>query len=341
MCASPTTVCASTWVRTKAMGNPNLYRRLEDIPENFGPCAITIGNFDGVHRGHQEILRRVREKAREEGWKSAVLTFDPHPGKVLAPASAPRLLTTVEQRARLITQQGIEEILILPFNSAVSELSPEDFVREILADKLKVRAVLVGANFHFGKRAAGDAAMLEELGDPFSFETEIIQPVVCRGRVVSSSEIRRLIEAGDVSTACRMLGRPYTLEGAVVPGEGRGSKQTVPTLNLATKAEVIPKDGVYVTRTETLGRPKLPSVTNIGLRPTFDGRQRTIETFVLSNLTADKRDEMSIKFLHRLRDERKFENSEALKAQILRDVNRAQTYFRRLGACENREMEEV
>ncbi len=318
-----------------------IYRSLAETPDDFGPCAITIGNFDGVHRGHREILRRVIAAAREEGWKSAVLTFDPHPAKVLAPASAPRLLTTVEQRARLISGQGIDEILILPFNSGVSELGPEEFVREVLVDKLNTRAVLVGANFRFGKRAAGDAAMLEELGGRFSFETEIIQPVVWRERVVSSSEIRRLIEAGDVSIACRLLGRPYVLEGAVVSGDGRGSKQTVPTLNLDTQAEVIPKDGVYVTRTETRGCLKRASVTNIGLRPTFDGHHRTIETFVLSELSADKREYMSVEFLHRLRDERKFENSEALKAQILRDVQRAQAYFRRRAACENREMEEV
>jgi riboflavin kinase / FMN adenylyltransferase len=318
-----------------------IYRSLAETPGDFGPCAITIGNFDGVHRGHREILRRVIAAAREEGWKSAVLTFDPHPAKVLAPASAPRLLTTVEQRAQLISGQGIDEILILPFNSEVSELAPEDFVREMLVGKLKSRAVLVGANFHFGKRAAGDARMLAELGERFSFETEIIPPIVWRQRVVSSSEIRRLIEAGDVSNACRLLGRPYALDGAVVSGEGRGSTQTVPTLNLNTSAEVIPKDGVYVTRTETMGCPKCPSVTNIGLRPTFDGHRRTIETFVLSELSADKRHQMSVEFLHRLRDERKFESSEALKAQILRDVGRARAYFRRLAAWENREMEEV
>lgn len=312
-----------------------IYRNLAETPEDFGPCAITIGNFDGVHRGHREILRRVNAAAREEGWKSAVLTFDPHPAKVLAPASAPRLLTTVEQRARLITGQGIDEILILPFNSGVSELAPEDFVREILIDRLKARAVLVGENFHFGKRAAGDASMLEELGGRFSFETEIVQPVVWRRRVVSSSEIRRLIEAGDVSTACRMLGRPYAVAGGVVPGEGRGTKQTVPTLNLDTQAEVLPGDGVYVTRTRATDSDgsssrEWPSITNIGVRPTFDGRNRTVETYLLAPIGGATPDKIAVEFLRRVRDERKFDNAEALKAQILRDVNRAQTYFRRL-----------
>jgi riboflavin kinase/FMN adenylyltransferase len=229
-------------------------------------------------------------------------------------------------------EQGIDEVLILPFTADVAALGPEDFVREILVDKLKARAVLVGANFHFGKRAAGDAAMLEELGDRFSFEAEIIAPVIWRKRVISSSEVRRLIGAGDVSTACRLLGRPYALRGRVVAGEGRGSKQTVPTLNLDTQAEVVPKNGVYVTRTRDLaGEREWPSITNIGLRPTFDGHTRTIETYLLAALDGASPIEISVEFLHWVREERKFENADALKGQILRDVNRAQVYFRRVG----------
>jgi riboflavin kinase / FMN adenylyltransferase len=309
-----------------------IYRSLRETPDDFGPCAITIGNFDGAHLGHQRILHRVSALAREEGWKSAALTFDPHPAKLVAPASAPRLLTTLDERARMILEQGIDEILILPFTPEIAALGPEDFVREILVDKLKARAVLVGANFHFGKRAAGDAGMLEELGERYSFETDIIVPVVWRKRVISSTEIRRAIEGGDISTACRMLGRPYALRGAVVPGEGRGSKQTVPTLNLDTRAEVLPKNGVYVTRTRERGSAReWPSITNVGYRPTFDGQTRTIETYLLAALEGGAPEEISVEFLRRVRDERKFENAEALKAQILRDVNRAQTYFRRRG----------
>jgi riboflavin kinase / FMN adenylyltransferase len=309
-----------------------IYRSLAETPPHFGPCAITIGNFDGVHGGHRKILRRLTALAREEGWKAAALTFDPHPAKLLAPANAPRLLTTLDERARLMLEQGIDEILILPFTLAVAALTPEDFVREILVDKLGARAVLVGANFHFGKRAAGDAGTLEQLGERYSFESDILAPVVWRKRVISSSEIRRLIAAGDVSTACRMLRRPHMLEGAVVRGEGVGSKQTVPTLNLDTKAEVVPKNGVYVTRTrERYGHREWPSITNVGFRPTFDGQHRTIETYLLSALDGAAPEEISVEFLRRVRDERKFETPEALKAQILRDVDRAQTYFRRLG----------
>jgi riboflavin kinase/FMN adenylyltransferase len=309
-----------------------IYRSLAATLPDFGPCAITIGNFDGVHAGHRKILRRVVALAREEGWKAAALTFDPHPSKLLAPAKAPRLLTTLDQRARMMLEQGIEEILILPFTPDLAALKPEDFVRQILADKLGARAVLVGSNFRFGNRALGDAAMLEELGERFSIETDILPPVVWRKRMISSSEVRRLIEAGDVSKACRMLSRPHLLEGVVVPGEGVGSKQTVPTLNLDTTAEVIPKDGVYVTRTrESNGTREWPSITNIGYRPTFDGRHRTIETYLLAALDGAAPEQISVEFLLRVREERKFESPEALKAQILRDVGRAQTYFRRVG----------
>jgi riboflavin kinase / FMN adenylyltransferase len=308
-----------------------IYRSLAETPADFGPCAITIGNFDGVHRGHRQILRRVASLAREEGWKSAVLTFDPHPARLVAPANAPRLLTTLEERARIMLEQGIDEILILPFTPEVAALGPEDFVREILVDKLKARTVLVGANFHFGKRAEGDAGALEELGERYSFETDIIVPVIWRKRVISSTAIRRSIEGGEVSSACRMLGRPYALQGVVVPGEGRGSKQTVPTLNLDTRAEVLPKNGVYVTRTrDSAGAQEWPSITNVGMRPTFDGHHRTIETFLLSPLDGAPPAEIAVELLRWIRDERKFENAEALKTQILRDVHRAQAYFRRL-----------
>jgi riboflavin kinase/FMN adenylyltransferase len=308
-----------------------IYRSLAEVPPDFGPCAITIGNFDGVHKGHRQIMQRVRAIAREHGWKSAVLTFDPHPSKLVAPARAPRLLTTPEQRARVMLEQGIDEVLILPFTAEIAKLTPEEFVREILADKLNARAVLVGDNFRFGHRAAGDAETMEELGGKYSFSTEIVGAISWRGRVISSSEIRRLIEAGNVALACRLLGRPYALQGRVVHGEGRGSKETVPTLNLDTQAEVLPKTGVYVTRTrESNGTQNWPSITNIGYRPTFNGHGLSIETYLLSSLEGAPPEEISVEFLRWVRDERKFENAEALKAQILRDVGRAQAFFRRV-----------
>jgi riboflavin kinase/FMN adenylyltransferase len=308
-----------------------IYRSLAEVTGDFGPCAITIGNFDGVHNGHREIMRRVVNIAREHGWKSAVMTFDPHPTKLVAPARAPLLLTTPEQRARIIEELGIDEILILPFTPEIAKLTPEEFVREILAGKLRARAVLVGDNFRFGNRAAGDANTLVELGRRYGFELEITGTIAWRKQIISSSEIRRLIEAGDVARACRMLGRPYALEGLVVRGEGVGSKQTVPTLNLDTQAEVLPKTGVYITRThDKAASRKWPSITNVGFRPTFDGHRLTIETYLLAPLEGEPPSHIAVEFLRRVRDERKFEDAAALKAQILRDVGRAQVYFRRL-----------
>ena len=242
----------------------SIHRSLAETPGDFGRCAITIGNFDGVHIGHQQILQRVIAVAREHGWKAAVLTFDPHPTKLVAPARAPRLLTTPEQRARLMLDQGIDEVLILPFTPEIAALTPEQFGLEILSEKLGARVVLVGDNFRFGNRAAGDARTLQELGRKYGFSEEIMRAIVWRGRIISSSEIRQSIEAGQVSIACRMLGRPYALEGRVVPGAGVGSKQTVPTLNLETQAEVLPKTGVYITRThDRAGSRNWPSITTV------------------------------------------------------------------------------
>jgi riboflavin kinase/FMN adenylyltransferase len=308
-----------------------IYRDLADLPRDLGPSAMTIGNFDGVHVGHREILRRVMAVAAENRWKSTALTFDPHPTKLVAPARAPKLLTTVEERTRLIQQCGVERVVILPFTAEIAKLTPEEFVREILTGKLQARAVLVGDNFRFGNRTAGDARTLEELGHKYGFESETIPAVQWRSRSISSSEIRRLIEAGEVARACRMLGRPYALAGRVAKGQGIGSKQTVPTLNLETHAEILPKTGVYVTRTrDPRTARQWPSITNVGYRPTFNGHGLTIETYLLAAFDGDTPDDISVEFLRWVRSERKFENPEALKSQILRDVGRAQTYFRRL-----------
>jgi len=308
-----------------------IYRSLAEVAPDFGPCAITIGNFDGVHLGHRQILRRVVAIARESELKSAVLTFDPHPTRVVAPDRAPRLLSTPEERARIMESAGIDEVLVLPFTRQVAELSPEEFVDQILTSKLKPRVVLVGDNFHFGKKAAGHANTLQDLGKTRGFEVEIQSDVRWRKRMISSSEIRRLIEAGDVSRACRMLGRPYALEGVVVHGEGVGAKQTVPTLNLDTPAEILPRTGVYVTRTrDRNGSREWPSITNVGYRPTFNGHKLTIETYLLAPLTGSTPERIAVEFLRWVRDEKKFPDAVALKAQILRDVSRAQSYFRRL-----------
>ena len=311
-----------------------IYRSLDEVPADFGPSALTIGNFDGVHFGHRRILRSLKSLAGERGWKSSVLTFDPHPTHVVAPERAPRLMTSPARRAELMEEEGIEQVLILPFTAELALLSAEDFVRRIIVDRLGARAVLVGDNFRFGHRHAGNIRLLTELGKRLGFETVIVPAVACRGRVVSSSGIRELIAAGRVSLAARLLQRPYALEGDVVSGRGVGSKQTVPTLNLQTTAELVPARGVYVTRTHDLsGGGRWNSITNIGYRPTFgQSDELSIETFLLEPLDGAPPMRIRVEFLWRLRDERKFDTPDALKAQIVKDVRAAQSYFRRAKA---------
>jgi riboflavin kinase/FMN adenylyltransferase len=315
-----------------------VYRTLDSVPADFGPCALTIGNFDGVHLGHRKILRRLVEIAGERGWKSAALTFDPHPTRVVAPGRTPPLLTSPGRRAELMAAEGIEEVLILPFTPEVAALSPEVFVRDLVVKRLGARAVLVGENFHFGRAQLGDVHALAELGRAAGFETEIVGAVTCRGRRVSSSAIRELLPAGRVSLAARFLGRPYALDGEVVGGHGIGSKQTVPTLNLQTEAEIVPASGVYATRTRDLidGRA-WNSITNVGYRPTFGGGGRlTIETYLLDPFDGRDPARIRVAFLCRMREERKFSSPEELKSRILKDVRAAQAYFRRLAGWTSR-----
>jgi riboflavin kinase/FMN adenylyltransferase len=237
-----------------------------------------------------------------------------------------------EQRCALMRQEGIEQVLILPFNAEVARLTPEQFVEQVLVRKLGARAIVVGENFRFGHKKAGDTHLLMSLGKRFGYTTEIVEAVSCRGKQVSSSGLRHLVEAGAVARAGRYLMRPYALEGDVVSGHGVGAKQTVPTLNLSTLSEVLPKRGVYVTRTTDLeGGRHWESVTNIGYRPTFGGdASLSIETFLLEPLNGTAPRSIRVEFLWRLRDEQKFESPDALKTQILRDVARAKAYFRRL-----------
>lgn len=293
--------------------------------------VLTIGKFDGVHAGHAYLLGQVVEMSRRRGLRPAAMTFDRHPACVVAPSRAPRPLMTLEERIAGIRALGIEEVFVLGFTAEIAKLSPEQFVSQYVHDKLHAQVVIVGSDFRFGNKQAGDPAVLAALGERYGFETRIVDAVRMRGRVVSTSEIRRLLEGGEVSLAGRLLGRPYAIAGPIVPGFGIGKRQTVPTLNLETSAEILPLDGVYLTRTRGLDNGfTWNSITNIGVRPTFDGHARTIETFLLDPLTAAAPQRIRLEFLRRVREERKFETPEALKAQILRDVARAQAYFRRV-----------
>jgi len=310
-------------------GEPRIYRSLAEAEGVFAPAALTVGNFDGVHTGHRRIFRRVAAVAREHGWKPSALTFDPHPTRIVAPGRVPPRLTTLDERCRLMAAEGIKQALVLPFDRKFSRLSPEEFVRDVLAAKLGVRAVLVGEGFRFGYRQSGGAEDLAVLGRRYGFLLEVIPKVAVRGRAVSSSEIRRLVERGQVSLAARLLERPHSLEGEVVRGRGVGSKLIVPTLNLAPPEVVLPAAGVYITRTTDLdGAAVWPSVTNVGRRPTFGEQGLAIETHLLADLGGCSPRRIRIEFLRRLRDERPFPDPASLKAQIERDAARARRFFR-------------
>ncbi len=310
-------------------------RTLQEAAQ-FGPTAVAIGNFDGVHIAHRELLSAVLRASREHALAASVLTFDPHPASIVAPERKQRLLSTQGERCSWMAREGIENVLILPFTVPFSRWTPAEFVERVLAKAFHAKAVIVGENFHFGHQQAGTTRVLADLGSHFGFETHMVSPVKIRGKVVSSSEIRRAIEAGKIELAGRMLGRPYSVAGEVVAGQGIGSKQTVPTLNLRTHAQVIPKTGVYITRTTDADHESLrwESITNVGYRPTFENSNAhpalTIETFLLSPFSPPAPERIRVEFLHRVRDERKFESAEALKAQIFHDVGRARAFFRRI-----------
>ena len=292
--------------------------------------ALTIGNFDGVHRGHQELIKQVCAIAREHGWTSAAVTFDPHPTKLLAPQRAPKLLMPLEARIAQMKRYGLDEVMCLPFDHAMASLSPDQFAQQVLKDKLDAKAVVVGDNFRFGHKQAGDVHALAELGAKYGFLTQAIGAVVVRGRIASSSAIRHLLAAGEVSKACRLLNRPFSIEGTIVSGHGIGTKQTVPTLNLDTNAEVLPANGVYITSTLLPGHDQpVPSITNIGMRPTFGGDKLTIETFLLGPFT-EQPTTITLFFHRHVREEQQFPSPEALRTQIMKDVGRANAYWRRV-----------
>lgn len=288
--------------------------------------AVTIGNFDGVHLGHREILRRVVERARRDGLRATVVTFDPHPLRVLRPDDAPALLLTLEQRLAEIERAGIDAALVLRFDAELARLSAREFVVQIVVETLRTNAILVGENFRFGHRGAGDVALLREFGREFGFEVACIDPVVCRGEVVSSSAIRRAVCIGRLTDAARLLGRPFALAGEIQPGTGQGRRVVVPTLNLRTAQELLPKTGVYSTEVRVTGQ-KYRSVTNVGMRPTFDGKALTVESYLFDfdeQLTAGP---MEVSFWARLRNEMKFPGPEALRTQILLDAARSRHFF--------------
>ena len=308
----------------------------EDWIRHFGearkPAAVAIGNFDGLHLGHQAILGGALERARRDNLLASVLTFYPHPPRVLQPAKAPSLLCTLAQRLAGFQSLGLDAALVVRFNQQLAKLSPHDFVQKYLFETMRAKAVFVGENFRFGHQQAGNVKLLREFGRDWQFEACLVQPVRVDGEVVSSTAIRQAVADGRMEDAARLLGRPYSLEGEIRAGTGQGRKLVVPTLNLSTEQELLPKRGVYATET-ILGGRQYPSATNIGVRPTFDGAGVSIESHLLDFNEAVTSGRMEVRFRTRLRDEQKFPSFEALREQVLRDIERTRTYFAKEAAA--------
>lgn len=306
-----------------------IIRDLRELPPLPHGSAITIGNFDGVHLAHQQLLGRVAQIAGSIKSASAAVTFEPHPIRVLAPDHAPKILTPLPQKARLIEREGINLLVVLPFTRELAHLSPADFVQQILVGQLKAARLCVGPNFRFGYRQAGDVSVLKELSHKNGFTLEVLPSIEIRGQAVSSTRIRNLLSSGKVHMAGRLLGRPFSNSGTIVSGRGDGRRYGVPTLNLSPSEEQLPQVGIYVTRSR-LGRDIFESVTSVGYSPTFGNHPLTIETYLLNFEGEVRETEMQVEYLHRLRDEIKFQNPAVLKVQIQDDVRRSLKFFRLL-----------
>lgn len=301
--------------------------------------TVAIGNFDGIHLGHQAILRAAVSHAGDIQAVPTVLTFDPPPQKILRPESAPLRLSTQDQRLHVFADLGVEAAVVLPFTHDLARLSPQEFVDRILLRDLQVRAVFVGENFRFGYRQSGDASLLRRLGAERGFDVVIVPQVVHNGQIVSSTRIRQEISAGQVTPAARLLDRPFILTGKVVSGTGTGRRFTFPTLNLVPEQELLPARGVYITRTRFEGESRSHrSVTNIGIRPTFNGSSVSVETHILEPIPEGSPGHIEVEFWKRLRDEKKFSSPEELRAQIAHDISAARRFFTRLRRLRSRSL---
>jgi riboflavin kinase/FMN adenylyltransferase len=311
------------------------WQGLADVPRDWGRSVVTIGVFDGVHRGHQRIITRAAGAAAGLGLPLVVITFDPHPAEVIRPGSHPVLLCTAARRAELLAGLGADAVCMMPFTLEFSRLDPEEFVRLALVDRLHTAAVVVGENFRFGHRAAGDVALLAELGEKYGFTADPVPLLLEDGIKISSSLIRQKLADGDVTGAAGDLGRPHRVEGVVVPGHRRGRALGFPTANLETFPHTaIPADGVYAGWLSTLGErdgqeyegDRWPAAISIGTNPTFDGRDRVVEAHALD------RDDLELYGVHvgvdfaaRLRGMERFGSAAELAEQMRRDVDQART----------------
>jgi len=298
-------------------------RHLRRVAPPIPRVVLTLGNFDGVHLGHQAILHRAVEEARARAAHTAALTFEPHPIAVLAPDRAPPILQPLHDRLAMLRELGLDLCVVQRFTRGFAALTPEQFVEEFLVRHLELVHVVVGHNVRFGRNRAGSVQTLQALGARLGFEVDVVGPVEVDGRQVSSTRLREVVQAGDMRQARRLIGRPYTLRGRVVLGERRGRTLGFPTANLHPRPRLLlPPDGVYAVSAAIDGR-RVPGVLNIGIRPTFGGARRTVEAHFLDFAGDLYRRWLVVEFIERLRGESAFAGPEALKAAIAADVARA------------------
>ncbi len=302
-------------------------RIFTSLDENFvslGSTAVAIGNFDGLHLGHQKIIKTLVSEAKELGLKSVVLTFSPHPEKILGQETI-RMIQTINQRLEGLKGLGVEAALVIPFNDHFFRLQPEEFIQEILIFRLQAKLVVVGKDFRFGYGRQGNPDYLAEAGKKSGFKVKIIPPVMINNEVVSSSLIRTMLEKGQVDKAAIYLGHPYEIEGTVVQGDSRGQILGIPTANIAPRNEILPS-GVFITESEIQDK-LFPSVTNIGKRPTISSSSQTMESHLLNFRGTIYGQEIKTKLLKKIRDERKFPDLESLRQQILQDIEQARQFW--------------
>jgi riboflavin kinase/FMN adenylyltransferase len=300
---------------------------LEDIPQDWGRSVVTIGSYDGVHRGHQLIIRHAVDRGRELGVPTVVVTFDPHPSEVVRPGSHPPLLAPHHRRCELMAELGVDAVLVLPFTAEFSKLSPADFIVKVLVDKLHAKAVVEGPNFRFGHKAAGNVEFLAEQGKVYDFAVEVVDLYLTGaaggGEPFSSTLTRRLVAEGDVAGAAEILGRPHRVEGVVVRGAQRGRELGFPTANVETLPHTaIPADGVYAGWLHAAGEA-MPAAISVGTNPQFDGTERTVEAYAIDRVGLDLYGlHVAVDFLAFVRGQAKFETLDALLEQMAQDVKR-------------------
>ncbi|WP_248491633.1 bifunctional riboflavin kinase/FAD synthetase [Tsukamurella sp. PLM1] len=309
------------------------WRGLDDVPADWGRCVVTIGVFDGVHRGHAQLIERATSEARERGLPAVLMTFDPHPAEVVRPGSHPPQLSTLTRRAELAEELGIDVFCVMPFTATVMAQPAEDFVHSVLVERLHAAAVVVGDNFTFGYRALGNVEMLARLGHKFGFSVDAVPLLTEHSVTYSSTYIRSCVDAGDVKAAAEALGRPHRVEGVVVRGDGRGRELGFPTANVAPPMfAAIPADGVYAAWFTVLGAgpvvgqvtpgERYPAAVSVGSNPTFSGRTRTVEAFVLDTSADLYGQHVAVDFVDRVRGMERFDSIDALLVAMGGDVDK-------------------